>query len=278
MVKTATTTHARPQFAAVRTLLPPAAIVPDPRSRRIVEDDDFDALCDSIRVLGVLLPLQVVPRSDGMHCLIDGERRWRAAQKVGLAETPCDVWPADTDARRVAVAGLVLNEHRKAHGNLAVARRLRDLKNECGHSHAEVATHTGIPLDRVKTYFSLFAASDGLMAFLEENEIPLKVAVELVRYERATNEARARRLTQRHKDSPLTVQEIIALRKREQRAPKTKKTAETPPVSERHRPPAFVERFETAVRKDPGALVQLEELARRLGSQLVPLPALQVKA
>jgi ParB family chromosome partitioning protein len=257
--------------------LPVAAVVPDEGNRRIIEDDEFEALCDSIRLIGILDPIQVWRRPDGTYRLIDGERRWQAATKVGLSVIPCDAWPAETDPRRVAVAGLVLNEHRKAHGNLAVARRLRDIKNEWGHSHAEIATHTGIPLDRVKTYFSLFAASDDLMTFLEENEIPLKVAVELVRYERATNEARARRLTQRHKESPLTVQELVALRKREQRAQKAKDPTETPPVPKRQRPPAFVERFETDVRKDAGALVQLEELARRLGYQLVPLPA-QVKA
>jgi ParB family chromosome partitioning protein len=256
----------------VRALLPVTAIVPDDNNRKVVEDDEFIALCDSVRLLGVMQPVQVWRRPDGNHRLVDGERRWRAACKAGLAELPCDVWPGDSDPRRVAVAGLILNEQRKAHGTLQLARRLRDIKNECGHSHAEVAAQTGIPLDRVKTYFSLFGASDDLMTFLEENEIPLKVAVELVRFERATNEARTRRLLQRHKESPLTVQEIVALRKREQRTPKTEDGTETPPAAKRQRPPAFVERFETAVRKDAGALVQLEELARRLGYQLVPLP------
>jgi hypothetical protein len=141
---------------------------------------------------------------------------------------------------------------------------------EVGFSHAEVAGHVGLPLDRVKTYFSLFAASDDLLRFLEENEIPLKVAAELVRYERATNAARARRLIERHKESPLTVQEIVALRKREQRA-QTPKTDEDTHVAQPKRPRAFVERFEAEVRRDAGALTELEDLARRLGYRLVPL-------
>src|SRR5262249_48655937 len=108
--------------------------------------------------------------ADGAHRLIDGERRWRAAQKLGLQDLPCDVWPSDSDPRRVAVAGLALNEHRKAHGCLHVARRLRDIKNECAFSHLQVAEHTGLPIDRVKTYSSLFVGSDDLLRFLEENE------------------------------------------------------------------------------------------------------------
>src|SRR5262252_3220546 len=98
-----------------RAVLPTSAIVPDLSNRRIIEDDDFEALCDSIRVHGLLAPIHVWRQPDGTHRLIDGERRWRAVQKVGLAEIACDVWPAQTDRRRVAVAGLALNEHRKAH-------------------------------------------------------------------------------------------------------------------------------------------------------------------
>src|SRR5262245_56422801 len=162
--------------------------------------------------MGLLDPVQVWRRPDGAHRLIDGERRWRAAQKVGLVEIPCDAWPTESDPRRVAVAGLVLNEHRRAHGCLHVARRLRDIKNHAGLSHLEVATQTGLPLDRVKTYFSLFGASDPMLTFLEEKEVPLKVAVELVRYEKATNEARARRLLQRYGESPLTVHDIVKLK------------------------------------------------------------------
>ena len=254
----------------VRAVLPPAAIVPDEDNRKVVEDDEYIALCDSVRLLGVIQPIQVWRRPDGTFRIVDGERRWRAACKVGMTEISCDVWPGDADPRRVAVAGLVLNEHRKAHGCLDVARRLRDIKNECGFSHLEVATHTGIPLDRVKTYFSLFAGSDDLISFLEQNEIPLKVAVELVRYERATNEARARRLTERHKESPLTVQEIAALRKREQRPHKPKVGDDTQPAR-RKAPLAFIERFEAELRKDASAVAELEELARRLGYRLVPI-------
>jgi hypothetical protein len=67
---------------------------------------------------------------------------------------------------------------------------------------AELATQTGFPLDRVKTYFVLFGASDDVMRFLEEHEVAPKVAAEIVRYQRATNEARARRLIERYKETP----------------------------------------------------------------------------
>jgi ParB family chromosome partitioning protein len=250
-------------YGTVRVVLPVTAVVPDDENRKVVEDDELVALGESIRLFGILQPIQVWRRPDGTHRLIDGERRWRAAQRVGLTEIPCDVWPGDSDPRRVSVAGLVLNEHRRAHGCLDVARRLRDIRNEAGLTLAELATQTGFPLDRVKTYFVLFGASDDVMRFLEEHEVAPKVAAEIVRYQRATNEARARRRIERYKETPLTVQEIVALRKRETGQPSDE--AQPPRPARPHR---FVEQFEAEVRRDPS---KLEDLARRLGYRLVRL-------
>jgi ParB family chromosome partitioning protein len=254
--------------SASRAMLPPSAIVPDENNRRVVDDEDFELLCDSIHVSGVLQALQVWRRGDGVHRLIDGERRWRAAQKLGLKELPCEVWPSDADPRRVAVAGLAMNEHRKAHGCLHVARRLRDIKNECGLSLPQVAEQTGLPLDRVKTYSSLFLGSDDMLRFLEENDVSLRVAVELVRYERATNEARARRLMQRYLEHPLSVQEIVALRKREQ----ARETAATkvPPHPTATQLTRLLDRLTSILDRDPSALGQLDAFARRLGYQRMP--------
>jgi ParB family chromosome partitioning protein len=256
-----------------RAQVPVSAIVPDSSNRTVTEDDDFELLCDSIRVQGVLAPVHVWRQPDGNYQLIDGERRWRAATKIGLGEIPCDVWPAETDRRRMVVAGVVLNEHRKAHGSLHVALRLRDLKNESGLTHEGLAEQTGLPIDRVKTYFSLILASDHMQTFIDQHEIPLKVAAELVRYERATNPARARKLTERYKESPLTAQQIIALRKREQRGTE-RKTGDAQPARQT-RLAGIMQRFEAEVRREPSALSELEKLVGRLGYRLVPLDQAQ---
>src|SRR5215470_1372244 len=257
------------EASVMRAQVPVTSIVADESNRHVTEDEDFAALCDSIRVQGLLAPVHVWRQPDGTHQLIDGERRWRAATKVGLSEIACDVWPAETDRRRLVVAGVALNEHRKAHGSLHVARRLRHIKNESGLTHEALAEQTGLPLDRVKTYFSLFGASDELLSFLEHHEVPLKVAAELVRYERATNESRARKLTERYKESPLTAQEIVALRKRDHRG-RDRKADEPRPA----RPPrlaGLLQRVETEVRREPSALSELGKLVTRLGYRLVPL-------
>ena len=136
--------------------IPIDAIVPDEANRAIDEsDEDFRELVESIRILGVLQRVHVQPRADGRYALIDGERRWRAALEAGRATLPCEVWPEDASPRDVTVAGVVMNEQRKAHGSLHVARRLRQIKNEFGETHEELARRTGLTLGRVKSYLSL---------------------------------------------------------------------------------------------------------------------------
>ena len=55
--------------------------------RREFEREALDELIDSIRQRGIIQPLIVRP-VNGQFELIAGERRWRAAKEIGLAEAP----------------------------------------------------------------------------------------------------------------------------------------------------------------------------------------------
>ena len=55
--------------------------------RRSFAEEALAELAESIREKGLLQPLLVRPRGDGYE-LVAGERRWRAAQRAGLAEIP----------------------------------------------------------------------------------------------------------------------------------------------------------------------------------------------
>jgi ParB/RepB/Spo0J family partition protein len=260
-----------------RTSLAPSDLVPDAENRTIDEgDEDFQTLVDSVRVMGVLVALQVQRRTDGKFQICDGERRWRAAQRAGLAAVPCDVWPESTHPRDLVLAGVVINEQRQPHSCLAVARRLRAVKNQFAETHEQVATRTGLPLARVKAYLNFFNASDQLLEFLEEATVPLKTAVELVRYEKAHGEIAARRLIVRHREEPLTAQDVATLRKRgDARRKDDGKSDEPPPPSGRT---TLAARIEAAFRRDAGgAWLELQTAAAKLGfrvvSEKVSLPA-----
>src|SRR5688572_9706012 len=85
--------EARPRSApaavterSVRMEVAVGDLLPDAENRNIDEsDEDFLTLTDSVRVMGVLVALQAQRRPDGKFQIFDGERRWRAARRAGLA-------------------------------------------------------------------------------------------------------------------------------------------------------------------------------------------------
>ena len=81
--------------------LPTSAIKPNRfQPRGHFDEEALGALADSIREVGVLQPILVRPVDDGYE-LIAGERRWRAARRVGLQMIPALVRETD-DATSVA--------------------------------------------------------------------------------------------------------------------------------------------------------------------------------
>lgn len=254
----------------VRMEVAVADLVPDSENRAIDEsDEDFLTLTDSIRVMGVLVAIQAQRRPDGRFQIVDGERRWRAARRAGLATVACDVWPESAHPRDLVLAGVTINEQRQPHSCLAVARRLRAVKNQFAESHEQVAARTGLPIARVKSYLNLFNASDRLLAFFDDNVVPLNTAVELVRFEKSFGEVESRRLLERHKDEPLTCREVEFLRKRHEGHKKRQATPKTEAAD--RRPISLVSRVEAAFRRDPDAARrELEVVAARFGLRIVP--------
>ena len=251
--------------------IPVAAIVRDPGNRVIKDDEDLRSLKGSLGGLGQLVPVYVVALADGTYRLIDGERRWMAAQSIGLATLSCYVFPQGAERVDMTIASIVLNDVRTPPNCIKVARWLRHVKNENGLTHEDLARLTSVPLDRIKTYFSLFGASDFLIEFCEGRDVPLKIAVALIRYERATNEAKARQLAKRYVDDGLTCREIDALRRRaeirsEPESAERKAARRTTPAAR-----WLATRLEAEYKRDQAtALAELTGLAGRLGYRLVP--------
>lgn len=105
-------------------------------------------LADSIRQRGVMQPLLVRPLADNRFELIAGERRWRAAQAVGLTTVPAMVRTAtDEEALEIALieniqrADLNPIEEAKAYQQLATIFKLtqEQIADKVGRSRAAVA-------------------------------------------------------------------------------------------------------------------------------------------
>lgn len=123
-------------------------VVPSPlQPRREFKAEPLNELVESIRERGIIQPL-IVRRVDGKCELIAGERRWRAARIVGLAQVPVIVREAgDQQVLELALienlqrADLSILEEARAYQRLAgdFGLRQEDISKKVGKSRAAVA-------------------------------------------------------------------------------------------------------------------------------------------
>jgi ParB family chromosome partitioning protein len=130
-------------MAAILQEIPVASIVPNPKQPRTSFDEDALAeLTASVREVGVLQPVLVRPVSEtGVFQLVAGERRWRAAHRAGLDTIPAIV--RATDDLSVAEHALIENLHRQDLNPLDEAAGYRQLIDDFGLTHEEVARRVG---------------------------------------------------------------------------------------------------------------------------------------
>lgn len=124
------------------------SLVPSPlQPRKEFAAEALQELVDSIRQHGIIQPL-IVRMVDGQHELIAGERRWRAAQAVGLTQAPVIVREAsDRDVLEISLienlqrADLNPIEEAQAYARLATefGMRQEDIALKVGRSRASVA-------------------------------------------------------------------------------------------------------------------------------------------
>jgi ParB family chromosome partitioning protein len=121
--------------------VPLAAIRPNPmQPRKAFADEGIEKLAESIRQKGMLQPL-LVRRSNGGLELIAGERRLRAAQRLGMELVPVLVRDA-SDSELLEMA-LIENIQRENLNPLEEARAYRHLVEEFKLTQEDIATRVG---------------------------------------------------------------------------------------------------------------------------------------
>jgi len=118
------------------------SIVPSPlQPRKDFAPEALQELIDSIRQHGIIQPLIVRRLSGGTHELIAGERRWRAAQEVGLAEVPVIIRTASD--LEVLELSLIENLQRSDLNPIEEAHGYARLRDEFGMKQEEIAVKVG---------------------------------------------------------------------------------------------------------------------------------------
>jgi ParB family chromosome partitioning protein len=119
-----------------------AAIAPNARQpRQVFDEDALEELKVSIREVGFLQPIVVRETGEGDFELVMGERRWRAAQALGLDAIPAIVRDTRDDA--MLRDALLENIHRVNLNPLEEAAAYQQLLEEFGATHDELARRIG---------------------------------------------------------------------------------------------------------------------------------------
>jgi ParB/RepB/Spo0J family partition protein len=109
------------------TLLDPARLERNPENPRLIfRLEDLAQLQDSIKNQGILVPLTVY-RDGQRYLLLDGERRWRCALKLGLAQVPVIEQPKPDRLQNLMMMFAIHNQ-RRDWDPLPTAYKLRDLE------------------------------------------------------------------------------------------------------------------------------------------------------
>ncbi len=152
------------------TEVPVARIRPNRYQPRISFDDESIAdLAASIAQQGVLQPLIVTPHEDGDYELVSGERRWRAAQRAGLARVP--VLVREVDARGLLEIALIENLQREDLDAIEEATGYRRLVEEFDLTQAELATRVGKSRPAVANALRLLDLPEAVLELIRDGRL-----------------------------------------------------------------------------------------------------------
>jgi ParB family chromosome partitioning protein len=212
-----------------------SSITPNPQQPRVHFDEEgLASLADSIREVGVLQPILVRRTGEDAYELIAGERRWRAARRVGLQTIPAIVRHAD-DAAMLQQA-IVENVQREQLNPLEEAAAYQQLIEDFELKHDDVALRVGKSRATITNTLRLLQLPPTIQRMVKEGALRMGHARALLGTpDRAFQEQLAKRAVA----EDLSVREVEdAIRARGEGDPS--KAPATAPVT-RLRPPGLLE-------------------------------------
>ena len=153
--------------------VPLEQISPNPyQPRRTFNDAGIEELSRSVREHGIIQPLVVTKLGDNKYRLIAGERRFRAAQKAGLATVPVVIKEtmADTDILQVA---LIENIQREDLNPIEEAYAYHQLHEEFGLTQEEISKRVGKERSTVANFLRLLRLPDPVKKLLAAGQLSM---------------------------------------------------------------------------------------------------------
>ena len=137
-----------------------------PRTR--FTEENLESLAQSIRANGIVQPI-LLRRRGSRYQLVAGERRWRAAQRVGLQKIPAIIKEV-SDEKLLEIA-LVENIQRQELNAIEEAKAYRKLIDSIGLTQEMVAERVGKGRTVITTFLRLLKLPEDIQSLVEEEKI-----------------------------------------------------------------------------------------------------------
>jgi ParB family chromosome partitioning protein len=223
--------------------LPLARITPgkhQPRER--FDEEKLRQLADSMRTIGVAQPVLVRPWGDGYE-LIVGERRWRAAQLLGMETIPAVV--RDIPDAQALELSLIENLQREDLNPIEEAMAYQHILRELRLTQEEVATRVGKDRSTVANALRLLKLPKAIQSDLATGTITMGHARAILSLPSPAAQLRARNKI---------VREHLSVRASEQLVARERAPAPARPVRKQN---PFLAAAEERLRKTLGTQVKI---------------------
>jgi ParB family chromosome partitioning protein len=157
---------------SVRRVAPIEFLRPNPRNpRQYFSEDALQELAESIRERGIIQPIVVreLAGVSDVFEIIAGERRWRAAQRVGLHEVPIVV--VEADDRLSLELAIIENVQRSDLNAIEEAKGYNRLIEEFSYSQVDLAKLLGKSRSHVTNTLRLLKLPISTQSFVMDGRI-----------------------------------------------------------------------------------------------------------
>jgi ParB family chromosome partitioning protein len=181
-----------------------------------MDDQRMEELAQSIRANGVIQPI-VARRSGDKYEIVAGERRWRAAQRVGMLRVPVVV--RDVPDEKLLEVALIENLQREDLNAVEEARAYHRLSTEFQMTQEQIASAVGKERSTIANVLRLLKLPDDVLTQLSRGDLTMGHARALLGVEdaaalrRAAREIVDRRLSVR--DTELLVRRLTTASRKE---------------------------------------------------------------
>jgi ParB family chromosome partitioning protein len=219
------------------------AIVPNRyQPRQTFSPQELAELTASLKQNGLLQPILVRRKGDGIYELISGERRWRAAKEVGLGTIQALI--RNCGDEESVVLALVENLQRADLNPMEMARAYHRMMNEFGLTQDIIAQRVGCERSSIANVVRLIHLPSEIQQLIETDKLSMGHAKVILGLPDQNEQLRV---------AQLVVSKALSVRQ-------TEKLIESSPVAKR--------RGTKELRRTPWSDVE-ERLQKRLGTKVM---------